>query len=96
MKTMTSVEAQNNFGRLLDSAQRETVMVTRHGRPAVFVVSPRDMDDLMESRIGRSRAVADPEAPQTQAATRTDEVQKLAVDPLTDDEDLSSPVDELG
>jgi prevent-host-death family protein len=96
MKTMTSVEAQNNFGRLLDCAQRETVMVTRHGRPAVFVVSPRDMEDLMESMSSRGKAVTDPEVWQAQAAARTDKVQKLAVAPLTDDEAVSSLVDELG
>ena len=31
MKTMTSAEAQNSFGRLLDIAQREAVAITRHG-----------------------------------------------------------------
>ena len=62
MKTMTSVEAQNGFGRLLDFAQRETVVITRHGRPAAFVVSPRDMDDLLNARSSRGKAVADLEA----------------------------------
>ena len=32
MVTMTSVEAQNSFGKLLDTAQREAVTITRHGR----------------------------------------------------------------
>jgi prevent-host-death family protein len=95
MKTMTSVEAQNNFGRLLDNAQRETVLVTRHGRPAAFVVSPRDMEDLLESRSSRGRAVADLDAWRAQTAARTSDVQKPAVAPLTD-EDMSRLVDELG
>ncbi len=34
MKTLSSVEAQNNFGRLLDIVQREPVTITRHGRVA--------------------------------------------------------------
>jgi len=34
MIIMTSVEAQNNFGKLLDTVQREPVAITRHGRPA--------------------------------------------------------------
>lgn len=59
---VTSVEAQNSFGKLLDSAQREPVVVTRHGRPAAFIVSPRDMDDLMDARRKRSKTVAEFEA----------------------------------
>jgi antitoxin Phd len=62
MITVTSVEAQNRFGQLLDSAQREPVVVTRHGRAAAFIVSPQDMDDIMDARSRRSRAVTELEA----------------------------------
>jgi prevent-host-death family protein len=62
MITVTSVEAQNSFGKLLDSAQREPVVVTRHGRPAAFIVSPQDMDELMDVRRKKSKAVAQFEA----------------------------------
>lgn len=40
MVIKTSAEAQNQFGQLLDLAQRESVAITRHGRPAAVVVSP--------------------------------------------------------
>ncbi|WP_083633816.1 type II toxin-antitoxin system Phd/YefM family antitoxin [Rhodoferax antarcticus] len=33
MLTVTSVEAQNRFGELIDRSQREPVQVTRRGRP---------------------------------------------------------------
>ena len=59
MKTMTSVEAQNSFGKLLDTVQREPVAITRHGRPAVFVVSPQDMEEVLDARRRRSEAVAE-------------------------------------
>lgn len=59
MIRMTSVEAQNRFGQLLDTAQRETVAITRHGRPTAFVVSPREMEELLSARRRRSRAVAE-------------------------------------
>ena len=59
MITVTSVEAQNSFGKLLDSAQREPVVVTRHGRPAAFIVSPQDMDELMDARHKRAKIVAE-------------------------------------
>lgn len=68
MRTVTSVEAQNSFGKLLDSAQREPVVVTRHGRAAAFIVSPQDMDELMDARRRRSRAVAAFDAWSEQAA----------------------------
>jgi antitoxin Phd len=59
MVTVTSVEAQNRFGQLIGRSQREIVTVTRHGRTAAFIVSPRDMEELMDSRRRRSRAVAE-------------------------------------
>jgi prevent-host-death family protein len=51
------MEAQNRFGELLDSAQREPVTVTRRGRPVAFVVSQQDMAELMDARSQRSKAV---------------------------------------
>jgi len=40
MRTVTSAEAQNRFGELIDSAQRQPVTITRWGRPVAFVLSP--------------------------------------------------------
>ena len=37
---MTSLEAQNRFGELIDTSQREPVMITRRGRPVSIVISP--------------------------------------------------------
>jgi antitoxin Phd len=59
MITVTSVEAQNRFGQLLDTVQREPVTITRHGRTAAFIVSPQDMAELINARSKRSSAVAD-------------------------------------
>ena len=82
MKTMTSVEAQNRFGQLLDTAQREPVAITRHGRPTAFVVSPQEMEELLVARRRRSKAVADLEAWSAQAGKRA----KPAAAALTDEE----------
>lgn len=57
MITMTSAEAQNRFGQLLDTAQREPVAITRHGRPAAFVVSPSDMEEILREKQRRKKAV---------------------------------------
>ena len=56
MITITSVEAQHRFGQLLDTVQREPVTITRHGRPAAFIISPQDMKDLQDARRQRSTA----------------------------------------
>jgi len=50
MITISSVEAQNRFGQLLDSVQREPVIITRHGRPAACMISPQDLKELQEAR----------------------------------------------
>lgn len=57
MVTKTSAEAQNRFGELLDLVQREPVAITRHGRPAAYIVSPRDMEPIMRERERRNKAV---------------------------------------
>jgi prevent-host-death family protein len=41
MRTMTSLEAQNHFGEMIDTSQREPVLITRRGRPVSFVISPQ-------------------------------------------------------
>ena len=94
MITMTSVQAQNSFGKLIDLAQREAVSITRHGRPAVFVVSHADMEDLLDARSRRSAAVADLEAWRVQAEASTSPAQKAAAAALTD-EDVNRMVHEL-
>ena len=62
MKTVTSVEAQNRFGELLDSAQREPITITRRGRTVAFMLSPEDMKNFLEGRKLRDNAAAAYEA----------------------------------
>ena len=42
MLTMTSLAAQNQFGTLIDTSQRQPVAVTRRGRPVAVVMSYED------------------------------------------------------
>ena len=86
MITMTSVEAQNGFGKLLDTVQREPVAITRHGRPTAFIVSPLVMDELLDARRRRSEAVADLEAWRVKAEASTSAAQKAAASTLTDED----------
>jgi len=84
MVTMTSVEAQNSFGKLLDTVQRDADTITRHGRPTAFVVLPQDMEELLDSRRRRGGAVADLEAWRAETLVRVDEEQAAEADALTD------------
>jgi antitoxin Phd len=59
MLTVTSVDAQNRFGRLLDAVQREPITITRHGRTAAFLVCARDMEELGNARRQRAKVVAE-------------------------------------
>ena len=46
MRTISSVDARNRFGQLLEAAQRAPVAVTRKGRPAVVVMSIEDYERM--------------------------------------------------
>lgn len=48
MRTMTSVEAQNRFGELLDAAQREPISISRRGRQVAIVLSQQQYDALSQ------------------------------------------------
>ncbi len=56
MITMTSVEAQNRFGELIDRSQGEPVEVTRSGRTVAYVISEQDMRELTDVRRWREEA----------------------------------------
>jgi len=56
MDYMTSKEAQTNFGALLDSAQRHPIVIKRHKRDCVVVMS---MADFEEYRKARAKALMD-------------------------------------
>jgi prevent-host-death family protein len=82
MIIISSVEAQNRFGQLLNRAQREPVLITRHGRPAAFPVSPQDMAELLDARRKRSKSVEELEAWRAEARKHT----TAAASTLTDED----------
>jgi prevent-host-death family protein len=53
MKTMTASAASKEFGRYLDAAQREPVIVTKQNRPVAVTVSFQDWEELTKLRIER-------------------------------------------
>lgn len=58
MKTMTASVASKEFGRYLDAAQREPVIVTKKNRPVAVTVSFQDWEALTKLRIERGLAQA--------------------------------------
>ena len=59
MITVTSMEAQNRFGQLLDTVQREPVTITRHGRTAAFMISAQDMQALQAAQISKRQSAVE-------------------------------------
>ncbi len=49
MITMTSLNAQSQFGALIDTSQRQPVTVTRRGRPVAVVLSYEDYIQLSKT-----------------------------------------------
>jgi len=47
MKIMSACDAKNHFGEFLDSARRETVVVTRNDRPVGIMISIEDAADTL-------------------------------------------------
>lgn len=58
MVTVTSKQAKDQFGVLVDTARREPVTITKHNRPAVVVVSSERYAELeaMEDSVLLARA----------------------------------------
>ncbi len=84
MKTMTSGEAQQNFSAVVDCATAgESVRVTRHGRPGVYVIAEDEASSELVRKLAARRMMARIQSlPPTEAAkslTR-DDVNRLIED----------------
>ncbi|NDR55690.1 type II toxin-antitoxin system Phd/YefM family antitoxin [Aliiruegeria sabulilitoris] len=52
MKVLSAKEAKYGFGRLVDLARAEPVMVTKHGRPVVVVMAVEEYERLKNFEMG--------------------------------------------
>ncbi len=62
--TFTAKEAKNNFGRLLDQAQRFPVAINKNGRKVAFMVSYQDyshFEDVVDAYWGKMAVLAEKE-----------------------------------
>ncbi len=62
MRSMAAKEAKNHFGELLDTAQREPVMIEKHGRPVAVVMSIHDYNELKLARLRAKLAIGEEQA----------------------------------
>lgn len=51
MKTHTMAEAKNDICRIIREAEKDGVLITRHGRPAALVIGFHDEDDWFDYRL---------------------------------------------
>jgi len=59
MKTISSNAAKQSFGRVLDDAQREPVMIQKHNRSAAVIVSVAEYERLRGLNIAEFEAFCD-------------------------------------
>ena len=51
MKTHTMTEAKNDICSIVREAEKEQVLITRHGRPAAIVIGFRDEDEWFDYKV---------------------------------------------
>jgi len=54
MKALSAREAKYNFGRMIDIARSEPVVVEKHGRPVVVVLAVEEFEKLTGGEISPS------------------------------------------
>lgn len=61
MKTITATSASKEFGRFLDSVQREPVIVTKKSRPVAVTMSIEEAQELfaLREQAGIQRGLSD-------------------------------------
>jgi len=53
MKTISAREAKNGFGRLIDTARAEPVLIKKHGRGVVVVMAVEEYEKLVGQLISQ-------------------------------------------
>lgn len=53
MESTSANNAKQNFGELIDKALQSPVLITKHGRPSVVVLSISDYEELKYEQLKR-------------------------------------------
>jgi len=59
MKYITANEAKQSFGQVMETAQREPVLVRKHNRPAAVILSPQEYDRIRKINLNEFTAFCD-------------------------------------
>lgn len=51
MKTLSARDAKNGFGNLIDTARQQPVLIEKHGRPVVVVLSVEEYDRITNEEL---------------------------------------------
>lgn len=51
MKTLSARDAKNGFGNLIDTARQQPVLIEKHGRPVVVVLSVEEYDRITKEHL---------------------------------------------
>jgi prevent-host-death family protein len=74
MQYITATDAKQNFGALIDTAQREPITVRRQNRDAVVVISPQDYEKLRRVQIDEFQSFRTRVAAEARANGLTQEI----------------------
>ncbi len=55
MKALSARDAKYNFGRMIDLARSEPLVVEKHGRPVVVVLAVEEFEKLSGKRVPGSQ-----------------------------------------
>ena len=55
MKALSAREAKYNFGRMIDLARSEPLVVEKHGRPVVVVMAVEEFEKVTGKRVRPSQ-----------------------------------------
>lgn len=59
MKAIAAKEAKNNFGEMLDTVQREPIIIEKHGRAVAVVMSAQEYQQMKLERLRAKLAVGE-------------------------------------
>ncbi len=87
MRTISATEAKQNFAAVLDSAQREPVLIRRHGREVAAVVSLEEFERIRRARIVKFQRFCDRVAARAAERGMTEAV----LEQLLSEDDAAAP-----
>lgn len=59
MKAIAAKDAKNNFGKMLDTVQREALTIEKHGRAVAVVMSAQEYQQMKLERLRAKLAVGE-------------------------------------